>query len=130
MSFAPLTEEPVSVSEATESFCHITWRATDIERTKSFLSTLLGWPVAAQGESNLLFTAPSGGFISLRQVERIERGAPFLPQIPVADLGAVLVEAKKLGDIIEEEGEVPGVARYADLRDPDGTLFSLLEFRR
>jgi predicted enzyme related to lactoylglutathione lyase len=128
MSYAPHGDD--GKAESPEPFCNVTWRATDLERTKSFLSNLFGWSFAPQGESDHVFTSPSGGFVSLCQVERIERGTPFLPQIPVTDLSAVLAEAKKLGDIVVEEGEVPGVARYADLRDPDGTLFSVLEFRR
>jgi predicted enzyme related to lactoylglutathione lyase len=119
-----------SMSPELASMCHVTWKATDVERTRNFLTTLFGWSFAPQSENYLVFEAQSGAWVGLTQVERIDRGAPFLPQISVADLGAVLMQAQKLGDIVEDEGEIAGVARYADLRDPDGTLFSVLQFTR
>lgn len=115
--------------ESAPALSHVTWKATDVERTRTFLSSLFGWSFAPQGDNYMVFEAQSGAWVGLTQVERIERGSPFLPQIAVADLGAVLAKARGLGDIVEEEGEVPGIALYADLRDPDGTLFSVLQFK-
>ena len=121
---------PDIASQEAASMCHVTWKATDVERTREFLTTLFGWSFAPQSDNYLVFEAQSGAWVGLTQVERIERGAPFLPQIAVADLGAVIAKAMSLGDIVEDEGEIQGVARYADMRDPDGTLFSVLQFTR
>jgi len=118
--------EPVG---RTPTLCHVTWHATNLERTRCFLLTLFGWTFRDLGDGYLVFQPPSGAWVGLTQVPAVHQGSSFLPQIAVEDLSKFLGVARALDpDPIVEQGEIPGVARYVDMRDPDGALFSVLQF--
>ena len=114
---------------ARPSLCHVTWQCTDLERTREFLEALFGWDFTAQDDNYLVHTPASGAWIGLTQTEQLKVGTSFVPQIAVADLAAFCAKALQLDDgIIENEGEIEGVGPFADLRDPDGSLFSVIQF--
>lgn len=113
------------------TLCHVTWQATNLERTRRFLERLFGWTFRDVGDNYLVFQPPSGAWVGLAEVPDVRQGSSFLPQIAVEDLSIFVTTAASLDpNPIVEEGEIPGVARYVDLRDPDGALFSVLQFHR
>lgn len=113
----------------TPTLCHVTWQATDIQRTKAFLETLFGWNFQPVDGNYLVFKPPSGAWIGLTSVPQVRSGNAFVPQVSVPDLSEHVARAHQLGDfVVQEEGEIPGVGSYADLRDPDGTMFSIIQF--
>lgn len=113
----------------TPILCHLTWHCTDLDRTREFLEKLFGWEFTSQEENYLVFKPPGGPAIGLTEVERVVPGLAFVPQFAVDDLAAFCDRALQIDDgIIEDEGEIEGVGRFADLRDPDGVLFTVIEF--
>lgn len=114
---------------STPSLCQITWHCTDLDRTREFLDRLFGWEFTAQDESYLVGKLPGGFVIGLTEVEHVVPGTAFVPQFAVDDLAAFCDRALQIDDgIIEDEGEIEGVGRFADLRDPDGALFTVVEY--
>jgi predicted enzyme related to lactoylglutathione lyase len=58
-----------------------------------------------------------------------EGGAPqWLPYVHVQDADATVARAKKLGGAVPiEPADIPGIGRFAVLRDPAGATFALLK---
>lgn len=118
-----MTERP------TPTLAHLTWQGTNADRTVRFLSGLFGWTFKPSGDGYFVSTPPSGAWIGVTQVEALHHGNAFVPHISVPSLPDVVLKARSLGaEVVEENGLLPGVGRYADLRDPDGTLFTVIEF--
>lgn len=118
-----MTERP------TPTLAHLTWQATNADRTVRFLSELFGWTFKPSGDGYFVSAQPSGAWIGVTQVEALRHGNAFVPHISVLNLPDVVLKARALGaEVVEADGLLPGVGRYADLRDPDGTLFTVIEF--
>jgi len=108
---------------------HLTWQCTDLERTVRFLSELFGWSSTPQGDAYFVSATPSGAWVGVTKVDAIRHGNAFVPHVSVADLAEVVAKARELGAVIvEEEGHITAVGRYADIEDPDGSLFTVIEF--
>jgi len=117
------------MTQAIPTLAHLTWQSTNADRTVRFLSELFGWKFEPHGESYFVSAPPSGAWIGVTQVDTIRHGNAFVPHISVGRLADVVSKARTLGAaLVEQDGRIPGVGRYADLQDPDGTLFTVVEF--
>lgn len=106
----------------------LTWQATDLERTRTFLETLLGWVFRPAGENYFVCAPGDGAVIGLSEVEHVRFGNGFVPHIAVGDLDEILERAKTVGrQTVVGFGTIPEVGRFADMRDPDGNVFTLVE---
>jgi predicted enzyme related to lactoylglutathione lyase len=115
------------MSMVNATLSHITWLASDVGRTRDFLTDLFGWEFEPQGDDYLVAGPASGARIGLSTGFVSGEGRSFLPQIAVTDLADIVERADRMG-VLDEVGEIYGLAKYADLRDPDGAVFSVLEF--
>jgi predicted enzyme related to lactoylglutathione lyase len=88
----------------TPTLCHLTWQATDLQRTRAFLETMFDWNFEAVGDNYLVFKAPSGAWIGLTEVPQVHPGNAFVPQVAVADLSELLGRVRQLGDGIVAGG--------------------------
>ena len=94
-----------------------------------FLSDLFGWRFEPQGGGYFVCAPPSGAWIGVTEVDVIRQGNAFVPHISVRRRADIVAKARALGAaVVEEHGHIPGVGHYADLKDPDGTLFTVIEF--
>ena len=108
---------------------HVTWQGTNAGRMTRFLSDLFGWTFRDQGGSYFVFAAPSGAWVGVTEVEEVRAGNAFVPDVEVRDLAAYVARVKQLGGtVVKERGEIRAVGVYADARDPDGSLFTMIEF--
>lgn len=111
------------------TLCHVTWHTGDVERTRAFLKTLFGWEFLPVASDYWVFRPPSGAWIGLTHGDLAGSTGSFLPQIAVADIDETCRRAAALSpDALTERGEIEGVGRYADIRDPDGAVFSVIQF--
>jgi predicted enzyme related to lactoylglutathione lyase len=113
------------------TLAHLTWHASDVQRTKTFLEDLLGWSFDEVGDDYYVWQPPTGTRVGLTYGLSSGVGvSAFLPQIAVDDLAETVKRARQLeASSVESEGSIENVGIYADLRDPDGSLFTLIEFR-
>jgi predicted enzyme related to lactoylglutathione lyase len=120
--------ERTSVNNAT--LAHLTWHATDVERTRLFLESLLGWQFSDAGDGYYVCQPDGGARVGLTRGPTHGNGpVAFLPHVAVEDLAATLERARSMDpDMVLEEGTIPTVGTFADVRDPDGATFTLIEF--
>ncbi len=111
------------------TLCHVTWHARDLQRTRTFLESLFGWTFDATDPTYLIARPASGAWIGLTNSPLAGATAAFLPQISVSDIDATCATAASLDPhAVVERGALPNVGLYADLRDPDGAVFSVIQF--
>lgn len=114
---------------AIPTLAHLTWQSANAGRAVRFLSELFGWRFEPRGDGYFVCSPPSGAWIGVTQVDEIRHGNAFVPHISVPDRDAIVAKVPALGGaVLEAHGRIPGVGRYADLKDPDGTLFTVIEF--
>ena len=116
-------------AKTTPIVAHLTWHASDVERTREFLERLLLWTFDEVEDDYFVFQPSSGTRVGLTNGPHFG-GNAFLPRIAVDHLEEILTRARELDPAsIDGKGVIEKVGIYADIRDPDGSLFSLIEFR-
>lgn len=111
---------------------HIALRVTDLERSKSFYTETLGFPVVAELPGLVLFTAGEAVFGIRAPDERSPKGDAFDPFRVGLDHVALIcedeAELERVAGRLEEEGiwntgtkldDALG-KRYVAFKDPDG----------
>jgi predicted enzyme related to lactoylglutathione lyase len=107
------------------SFCTTVLHTTDPDRAAAFYTALVGW--TAQDVSG----APGHRFLqsgdsTVAGVHRIARGDDrWVPHVSVESIERTVAGALALGATEVDRSDVPGVARLATLRDPEGATFGL-----
>jgi predicted enzyme related to lactoylglutathione lyase len=107
------------------SFCTAVLRTRDVERAAAFYGALIGWTTQAisgtPGHRLLQF----GG----RTVASLHQGAEesdlWVPHVSVESVERSTADGLALGATPVDTADVPGLARLATLRDPEGALFGL-----
>ncbi|MCD6086812.1 MAG: VOC family protein [Candidatus Hydrothermae bacterium] len=108
------------------SFCHIEWWSTDLEKTRKLLEGLFGWEFQSLSEDYLVFSTPEGPGGGIFKAEEVNPGSSPLVYILVDHIAPYLEKAEKLGGTIDvPETEIPGVGRYAHIKDHDGNIYGL-----
>jgi uncharacterized protein len=109
------------------SFCTSVLRTRDLERATAFYSALVGWTAqdvpGACGHRLLQFGGKTVG--SLHQVA--DGSDLWVPYISVDSVERTTADALSLGARLVDKADVPGLARLATLRDPEGAMFGLWE---
>jgi predicted enzyme related to lactoylglutathione lyase len=107
------------------SFCTTVLRTKDLERATAFYSALVGWTsedVPAAPGHRLL---QSGGK-TVASIHQITSGDDhWVPHVSVENVERTTAEAVALGATVVDHADVPGIARLATLRDPEGAAFGL-----
>ena len=109
------------------SFCTSVLRTRDMERAAAFYSALVGWTAqdvpGARGHRLLQFGGKTVG--SLHQVA--DGSDLWVPYVSVESAERATGDALSLGARLVDRADVPGLARLATLRDPEGAMFGLWE---
>jgi predicted enzyme related to lactoylglutathione lyase len=123
-----------------ETACGFTWyelMTTDPAGAAAFYGKVVGWqaqkaPMAPPDKPYTLLgpagQMPTAGLMALPEPARA-MGAPphWLGYVGVPDVDAWVAKAEKLGaQVLCPAMEVPGMVRFACLRDPEGAVFGLL----
>jgi uncharacterized protein len=109
------------------SFCTSVLRTRDMERAAAFYSALVGWTAqgvpGVRGHRLLQFGSKTVG--SLHQVS--DGSDLWVPFVSVESVERTTADAVLLGARLVDRADVPGLARLATLRDPEGAMFGLWE---
>src|SRR5688572_3532887 len=106
---------------------------SDMPAAEKFYTKVIGWKAAPFPESPTPYTlfmsgeAPGGGLMTLPE-EAAKMGAPpnWLAYLSTLDLDKTIEQAKALGaSVIAPPISMPGVGRFAVLRDPQGAVLAI-----
>jgi uncharacterized protein len=107
------------------SFCTTVLRTTDLDRAAAFYGALVSWTtqeVPGVPGHRLL----QCGGKTVASLHRITSGADrWIPHVSVDSVERSVAEALALGATLADRSDVPGIARLATIRDPEGALFGL-----
>ena len=120
--------------EEPNTLCWNELATTDTARAGAFYGALLGWELERQQYGPIDYTL-------FKQGERMNGGmlpiAPDWGPVPphwlvyfaVDQCDAKVAEAERLGaSVVVPPTDVPGVGRFATLRDPQGAVFAVMQF--
>jgi predicted enzyme related to lactoylglutathione lyase len=114
------------------TFCWNELMTTDVAGAKAFYGALFGWTSQAMGTASTgeytVFSRGKDGVAGLQLVhtERDGGRSHWLPSVLVDDVDAIVASASNLGaTVLQRPTDVPGMGRYAVLRDPQGAHVSL-----
>jgi len=107
------------------SFCTAVLRTRDPERAAAFYGALVGWTSqevpGTPGHRLLQF-----GGRTVASLHQIADGDDlWVPCVAVESVERITADALMLGAVLVDTADVPGLARLATLRDPEGALFGL-----
>jgi predicted enzyme related to lactoylglutathione lyase len=107
------------------SFCIAVLRTRDLERSAAFYSALVGWTAdeLPGTPDHRLLTFGGKTVASLQQITGVSDG--WIPHVSVESIERTTADALTLGATLVDVTDVPGLARLATVRDPEGALFGL-----
>ena len=112
-------------------FVHLELNSTDIDKAKTFYTSLFDWKLEDMPMPGMTYTtlstgsAPGGGMM-----QQMIPGAPssWLAYVQVDDIAASTAKAKSLGaQVMRDVTEVPGMGWLSIIEDPTGTMLGLWE---
>ena len=107
------------------SFCTAVLRTRDLERAVGFYGALVGWTAEKVSGAPGHRLLQSGGR-TVASLHQIAGGADlWVPHVSVESVERTTADALTLGAMLVDTADVPGLARLATLRDPEGALFGL-----
>lgn len=110
------------------TFCHIEWTTTDLERTKNLLSGLFGWEFESWGEEYMIYKTPKGVGGGILKAEKVEPGKSPYVYVDVDEIEPYLQKALELGAEIDvPKTEIPEVGWYAHIKDSDGNVYGIVQ---
>lgn len=128
----PKSHQGAEVIEEAGALCWNELCTTDPDRAGRFYGDLLGWEADRQQYAEMDYTV-------FKQGDRLNGGmmaiAPEWGPVPphwrvyfaVEDCDATAAEAGRLGGTVDlTPSDIPGVGRFAVLRDPQGAVFAIL----
>jgi predicted enzyme related to lactoylglutathione lyase len=107
------------------SFCTTVLRTGDPERAAAFYSALVGWTSQEVSGTPCHRLLQVGGR-TVASLHQIAGGSDlWIPHVSVENVERTTADALALGATLVDTADVPGLARLATLRDPEGALFGL-----
>jgi uncharacterized protein len=110
-------------------FVHVELVTTDINKAKSFYSSLFDWKLEDHDMGNMTYTMVRvGNGVGGGMMKHPMPGAPsaWVPYVDVPDAAAATAKAKTLGaKILRDVGEVPHAGSFSIIQDPTGGVLGL-----
>lgn len=108
----------------------------DVTAAKIFYGKLFGWELRDEHVSDMVYTLiiangeKIGGMLAVPA--DAQGGAPaWGAYVTVDDVDKQILRAEQLGaHVLATPRDIPGVGRYAVIRDPQGAMLSLISYRR
>lgn len=107
---------------------------TDTGKAKTFYTGLFGWEGDTQdmGMEYTVFRGPTGMVGGMYAITPEMAGMPpcWMPYFLVDDADASAEKAGSLGaTVLKEPSDIPGVGRFALIRDPQGAMFYVIRMQ-
>ena len=104
-----------------------------VARARDFYTALFGWrtDVMNVGMEYTVFLDDQGPLAGAFGLTPEMEGMPtcWLPYFAVEDADAAAAKAASLGGtVLKEPADIPGVGRFAMIRDPQGAMFYVMRF--
>ena len=107
------------------SFCTAVLRTRDLERAVAFYGALVGWTAQKVSGSTSHRLLQFGGK-TVGSLQEIADGSDlWVPSVSVERVERTTADALSLGAMLVDVVDLPGLARLATLRDPEGAIFGL-----
>jgi len=105
----------------------------DVARAREFYTALFGWraEVMNVGMEYTVFNGDTGPLAGAFALTPEMEGMPvcWLPYFGVEDADATAGKATSLGaTVLKEPADIPGIGRFALIRDPQGAMFYIMRF--
>lgn len=106
----------------------------DAAKASAFYQALFGWTVQTMNNTGIeytVFSAPGGMVGGMFQIGPQQEGMPpcWLPYFVVEDTDSAAEKARPLGaEVMYGPLDIPGIGRFALLRDVQGAMFYLATF--
>jgi uncharacterized protein len=109
------------------SFCTAVLYTREMDRAAAFYAQLVGWTTrdVAGTRSHRLLECGEKVVASLHEI--VQGSDVWVPHVSVSRVQRATADALTLGARLEDTIEIPGLAKMATLRDPEGALFGLWE---
>lgn len=107
------------------SFCTAVLRTRDMERAATFYNALVGWTMQEVAGTHGHRLVQSGGQTVASLHEVADGSDTWVPHVSVENVERTIADALALHATLIDTADVPGLARLATLRDPEGALFGL-----
>lgn len=113
------------------TFCHVEWEVTNVERAQAFYGGLFDWKFEAFGERMVIFGTGTQHLGGLTQVDKVESGRSPSVWIEVDEIDEYVQRCLTLGGaVITAKEELPHVGWSSAIADPDGNHIGLVQFER
>ena len=107
---------------------HVEIPSTDLDRSKDFYQTVLGWEFKPFGNDYLLFNNHKGTMAGLRKVDKVAKGDSTVFHINMPDIDSILKRVKESGgSVVRNKTVIPAMGWYALFEDPDGNIVGLYQ---
>jgi len=106
---------------------------SDVARARDFYTALFGWraEVMNVGMEYTVFNGDTGPLAGAYALTSEMEGMPvcWLPYFGVEDPDTMAAKATSLGaTVLKEPADIPGIGRFAMVRDPQGAMFYIMRF--
>lgn len=111
---------------------HIAINADDVEATRAFYESVLGWTFHGWGSTDFYrATLPNGVTVAIQQRRQLIDGVPTVgaeATVTVDDLDACLDRSRAAGGrVVMTPSEIPGVGTVAFVTDPAGNPLGFIQ---
>ena len=122
--------------ETNGAFSWMELMTTDPKAAERFYSQLLGWELEANAMGHAGYTVVKAGGQAIGGIMQMPKEVPAgVPPhwggyVTVADVDATVKKAQSLGGKVHvQPREIPKVGRFAVLADPQGAVFSVIQYK-
>lgn len=114
---------------AKNTFCHVEFDVTDLERAKGFYGGLFEWSFREFGDEMVVFGDGTTHLGGLMKKDEVKHGLSPSVWIEVDRIETYLDKASAVGgSVVSGKSEVPHVGWSAVVSDPDGNHVGLVQF--
>ena len=114
---------------ANNTFCHVEFQCTDLQRAQRFYKGLFDWTFREFGDDMVVFGQGDQHLGGLQRAESVSPGTSPSVWIQVEKIEPYLEKAPKVGGKAGSEKQpIPNVGFSASVIDPDGNCVGLVEF--
>jgi uncharacterized protein len=116
---------------AKNTFCHIEWEVTDLDRAQAFYGGMFDWKFESFGDQMVVFGTGTQHLGGLSKAETVNAGRSPSVWIEADDISEYEERCKQLGgSVTTPKHELPHVGWSASIADPDGNHIGLVQFDR
>jgi uncharacterized protein len=119
-----------TVETAVASFVWHECLSTDVEKSKSFYTELLGWEIEVYKPGEIDYSMISAGGTTHGGFQAAQGGAPshWMGHVAVDDIDAAVARAEGAGGtVVAPRMDMPEVGAFAVIADPQGATFSIYQ---